>query len=578
MLDPEDNANLVRASELVEELVASGADRFSISPGSRSTPLALAISRNERAHATVHFDERGAAYFALGIARATRRPAVWVTTSGTAVANGFPAVIEADRDEVPMVCLTADRPPELRDVGANQTIDQVKIFGDAVRWFFDLPCPGEVPSGRLFRSVAGHAVYRAYAERGPVHLNVMFREPLSGEMPQNKASFQQGVPGCDYVDGATEVHPELVARIMPHLMSGKRGLVIAGHLETAGDGAAVRALAERLGWPLLPDIRSGLRLAERDAPVITYYDVLLVSPGFRELLSPEVVLSFGRRPLSKRLNLYLRDKRPEVFVQVHRGLRRSDPGLVVTQRVRGQPAGIARALAERLPVPRKPDSRLSSLVSFNRAAHDAVQTLVEKKEAELSEIGVVRHVLGNVPPEQVLFLGNSLPVRHADMFAPAGASGIRVFANRGASGIDGNIATAAGIAAGTGRPVTAIVGDLTALHDMSSLAYLQRSPLTLVVINNHGGGIFRRLEVQHQEDVFESFFVTPQEISIGGLASAFGIDYRKPNSIGQFREMYHRAASSEVATVIEVDTSQDATTSLHARMLAAILTLDQKAT
>ena len=333
-------ANRLWADLIVEELVRCGVDFFCVAPGSRSTPLVAALANNERARSLVHFDERGTAFAALGYARATGLPAAWITTSGTAVANGLPAVVEAATDGVPMVLLTADRPPELRQTGANQTIDQPDIFGDFVRWRFDLPAPSLDVDPASVLTTVDQAVYRAgRSPKGPVHLNLMFREPLipGPEEYETPAAGPErwraaAEPYTRYASAGPAVDGAEVDALWEKLRPVRRGLVVAGRLATRAQGEAVQRLAHALGWPLLPDVGSQIRLGG-DGRNAAFYDVLLAEGAFAGAHAPEAVIHFGGRALSKRLEGFVARHRPDPYVVVREHPFRLDPAHLVTHSV-----------------------------------------------------------------------------------------------------------------------------------------------------------------------------------------------------------------------------------------------------
>src|SRR5919112_1227578 len=333
-------ANRLWACLIVEELLRCGVDFFCVAPGSRSTPLVAALAANQKARTLIHFDERGTAFAALGYARATQRPAAWITTSGTAVANGLPAVVEASTDGVPMILLTADRPPELRQTGANQTVDQPDIFGDFVRWRFDLPAPSLDVDPASVLTTVDQAVYRAgRSPKGPVHLNLMFREPLipgphddpsPADTPERWRDTSE--PYTRYATTKPAVDGAEVEALWERLRPVERGLVVAGRLATHSQGEAVERLAHALGWPLLPDVGSQVRLG--GGPRNTaFYDLLLADGTFAGAHAPEAVLHFGGRALSKRLEGFVARHRPDPYVVVREHPFRLDPAHLVTHSV-----------------------------------------------------------------------------------------------------------------------------------------------------------------------------------------------------------------------------------------------------
>ncbi len=562
------NLNVLAAELLIEELLRSGVDCFCIAPGSRSAPLALAVARRAPAKAHVHFDERGAAFFALGHARATGHPAAVITTSGTAVANLLPAVVEASLDGVPLLLLTADRPPELRATGANQTIEQPGIFGCYARWQFDLPCPDEkIPFTSLLTTV-DQAVFRSrYPLPGPVHLNCMFREPLG---PQPVAFPRHAVleplaqwmnsaePFTRYTAPHATVAPDEAAALAKLLAQAERGLVVLGRLPGGKPTAALLPLLRALGWPVFADVQTGLRDA---AEVIAHADLLLLSPELQKKWRPDVVLHLGGGFVSRRVAEFLRESAPQHYVHVHPSPARLDPAHQVTQRIVADMDDFCAALAKRLP---KRGAR-TGLESWQRA--DAVAAgvleLQLKPAKNISEPAVARWLSAALPADHALLLGNSMPIRDMNMFA--GGSPQRIVANRGASGIDGLVATAAGFAAGSGRPVTALLGDLALLHDLNSLALLAagKQPVVLLVINNDGGGIFSFLPVAESGADFERFFGAPHGLTFAAAAQQFKLPYTAPTSLTELQAAYRTACASKRPALLEVRTDRRLNHSEH---------------
>ncbi len=565
---PADTAllNTLWATLLVEELVRQGVTFFSLAPGSRSTPLALAAARHPEADCNVHFDERGSLFLALGHARATGRPAAWITTSGTAVANGLPATVEADVDGVPLVLLTADRPAELRQTGANQTVDQVGLFGSRVRWFFDLPAPTSAIEPAFVLTTAAQAVARALdpAHPGPVHLNVPFREPLAlppgvplpGIPRALQAWDREGAPYTRY--HAAPPQPDVRA-LAGRLAGVERGLVVAGRLASAEAGRAARRLARHLGWPFLADPLSQAR-AEGDG-ACPHYDALLASEPFADAHRPDAVIVVGGLPVSKRLLTFLRAGRPHLWVEIADGPARLDPFHLVTDRV----VGLAGLDALRQAMPAAPSGAWTG--AWTEASDKTARVLAALDAPDaLSEPFVARALTRLTPPAEALFLASSMPVRDVDTFGAARATPLRTAANRGASGIDGTVASALGFARGAGTGATLLTGDLALLHDLNSLALCRASPQRLVVvcINNDGGGIFSFLPVAADApDVFERVFGTPHGLDFAHAAALFGLDYSAPATPTDFEKAYRDALARPGCSLIEVRTERTANAALH---------------
>ena len=574
-------ANRLWAYLIVEELLRCGVGFFCVAPGSRSTPLVAALAASEKARSLIHFDERGTAFAALGYARATGRPAAWITTSGTAVANGLPAVVEAATDGVPMVLLTADRPPELRQTGANQTIDQPDIFGDYVRWRFDLPAPDPDIDPAMVLTTVDQAAYRASrTPQGPVHLNLMFREPfLSGpedeDIPSGPASWVQGdEPYTRYAATKPAVDEMEIYRLWETLRPVKHGLVVAGRLTSRKQGEAVLRLAGTLGWPLLPDLGSQVRLGSEG--IAAHYDALVAGDSFAGSHVPEAVVHVGGRSLSKRLEQFLASSRPDPYVVVRENPFRLDPAHRVTHSVEANVLDFCTALvwaATEAPPAMNP----LWTAGWLEASEEVARHLEGIFSGEPNEPLVARLLSRNVPPDHGLVVASSMPVRDVDTYATTDGAPVPVAANRGASGIDGTVATAAGFARGLGRPVTLLIGDLALLHDLNSLAMLRDVHVIVVVLNNDGGGIFSFLPIARHEEFFEPYFGTPQGVGFEPAAKMFGLAYEHPGTMEEFVEAYGSACARGSSSLIEVKTDRKENVTLHRRLLEEVAALVDKA-
>jgi len=576
---------------IVEELIRNGVDQFVVCPGSRSTPLVQAIARNPRAQATVWIDERGAAFHALGLGRGGPSAAAVVTTSGTAVANLLPAAIEASLDGIPLLLLTADRPPELREVGANQSIRQMGLFADHVRWAFDLPAPSPAMPARALLTTVGHAVARAYVRPGgPVHLNCPFREPLAPhEAPWDPAWLDDIAPWLDGDRSRRETLPgrcdadysrkEFVARLRP----AKRGLIVLGSTAPLFDPHAVHLLAERLGWPLWSDVRASPRLgwhAEYDLP---HLDRLLSAEGAPQ---PDVILQFGGRLVSRRMQAVLDRGAADVHILVDPDPSRLDPGHVVTHRLIADIELLCLDLLEGTPekygvseewdLPREdaPDRPVSALLDLKAADTEieAATTAAVEAGEDLSEPWVVRWLSANIQSGAGIFFSNSMVIRDAQRYAVTGGPAIHADANRGASGIDGIVSTAAGYAQGMDWNTTLVIGDLALLHDVNALAMLRtlEKPLTIVVLNNGGGSIFSFLPIAGHEDVLTPLVNTPHGVTFSGVCSSFGVPYERVTDRTAFEKAWRYAIRSGVTSVIEVASSLRDNKAQHDRIEAAI--------
>lgn len=605
-----DGIQEVWATLLVEELVRHGVTTFYASPGSRSTPLILAAGRNPRADVHMHIDERGSAFMALGHARMMGHAAAWLTTSGTAVANGHPAVVEARLEGLPMILLTADRPPELRETSANQTIRQVGLFGADVVWSFDVPVPTRSIPASFVLTTAAEAVRRS--QEGPVHLNCMFREPLCsgtdgpapehGETgllaawkagsapwtelaPQHAASAQHAAARR----ALTDLTRLLAASQRPLLMLGRMPVPGRAPLPPSGDAASL-ANAAPPNWPVLADMASQYRSSDAETlgAVVACYDAILYDRERWPMLAPDLVLQLGRPPVSKRWQQFLEATRPQTVIVADSASGRIDPGHLVTHRWDVAPHALVAALAAHPPAGCQPPDQqwaarwqvLSRAASTHisdalSAAADAGTTVGAAagagtaREAEgLSEQACVRAAIAALqattvgaeeaePSASPLVLGNSMVVRHADTFAAVARAAPPVVVNRGASGIDGQVSTAIGAARAAGRRALLILGDVTLLHDLNALGAAR--DLTIVVINNDGGGIFSWLPVSAAEDVFTPLFAMPHGLGFKAAADLFGLLYEAPTTSNEVAQAVRRGMAADGGVLVEVRATRDAT-------------------
>ena len=561
--------NRIWSGLVIEELVRCGVTTLCISPGSRSAPLVIAAAENTRACTLIHTDERGAAFCAMGYAKATGRPAALICTSGTAVANYFPAVIEASQSAVPLLILSSDRPVELRDTRSPQTINQVNIFGDYLRWHFDLPAPDTAISPSFLLTTVDQAVYRAVSRpAGPVQINCQFREPLISDREKGYWDTylsvldpwqKTGRPFTTYAKSELIPSTEEVARIREIIGNSKNGVLIAGQLSVGTDKEAIIRLASELGWPLLADINSGIRFAcsasESAHNVVAHYDLYLRMEKFRKKFSPDLILHMGGMPVSKSLNQYVEESHAE-YVVVNAHPFRQDPMSRVTQRIETNPARFALQLSGRI------QKNPSGLTGIFCKAEEISRTVIRDSVQPLDDISewAVSHIIfESVAEDSGIFLSNSLPVREADAFAACSHKRLAIGCNRGANGIDGTIASAIGFSAGLNRPTTLLIGDLAVLHDINSLAFIKKIevPVTIVVLNNDGGGIFSFLPVAKLTEYFERYFVTPHGLKFKKAAELFRLPYESPESLSLFREVYQRAIDSKTSSIIEVHTERD---------------------
>jgi len=566
------NLNHAWSRLVIDELVRLGVSAFVLSPGSRSTPLTMAVANHPRAPHMMHFDERGAAFYALGRAKAAGKPAVLICTSGSAAANYWPAVVEASETGIPLVLLTADRPPELLGRGANQAIDQAHLFGNYARAYHAIPCPDTaVPAANLLTTVDAAYAAATAADAGPVHMNCPFREPLAPD-PDNTDLKQWLAPidaWCDSDDAFTmlertrvEFDSETERRLLEMAQHVEKGVLLLGELKHGFDREMARKLAGALGWPVITDYMSGLHTGVVLPHGVPYYDQLLLSDRFRKQFRPDFILHLGGRIISKRLQQHLKAVRP-TYLHVDGNPRPIDPNHQVTHRIVHEVGAFCAWLLPMVRGRNFPKWPVDAPALSRRVSEMLSQSL--PATGRLTEPAVA-HMLSKERPEgSLLFAGNSMPVRDLDMYAcEDGPAGIDM-GSRGASGIDGNLATAIGMSDELGLPGTAVVGDLTALHDLNSLALLRGigRAFVVVVINNDGGGIFHFLPIAKHQEKFEPYFGTPHGLHFGDAAEMFGLEYAAPRSLDSLRDEYNHAMEDGHPMLIEVRTNRSENTGAH---------------
>ncbi|MFZ9033509.1 MAG: 2-succinyl-5-enolpyruvyl-6-hydroxy-3-cyclohexene-1-carboxylic-acid synthase [Anaerohalosphaeraceae bacterium] len=574
------NLNSFWADLIIEELIRCGADHFCIAPGSRSTPLVVAAARNAKAQCVVCYDERVAGFYALGYAKAANKPAVVITTSGTAVANLLPAVTEAHSDYVPMLLLTADRPEELSDTGANQTLQQTEIFAGFLRWRHTLPCPSEAFPPEAVLTTIDQAVFRTRSLcGGPVHLNCRYREPLEPceqcvvENYTAKISnwSDSDVPFTSYQGPQVCPNEKALDEVVEVLGKKERGLLVIGALKTNFERKQVLDLAQKLNWPVYADITSGVRLTSEATSSIRYFDQQILSSEFNQAVRPDAVLHFGGRTTSKRLDQFLDASRPDHYIVVHASPDRYDRAHAVTMRIQAAPAKVARMISEKIGTHQK-TSYFDLMLKISKQA-DAVIDRRVKSDTQLSEPFVARHLSAIVPHDSCLFLSNSMPVRDMDLYGVNNRGSVFSTANRGVSGIDGIISTAIGITTARRSPTTIVIGDIAFLYDLNALAFLtdQALPISVVVINNQGGGIFDFLPISECQDVLEKFFVAKHDFQFSGVCDTFKLDYYKAREKDEFVQAYAKAAKKKTPAVIEVVTDRKTNLELRRSIKSEII-------
>ena len=574
-MDPT-NTNTALASAFVEELARGGLRHAVVSPGSRSTPLALALWRQSEIDVTVIVDERSAGFFALGAAQATGGPVAILCTSGTAAANYHPAVCEADESALPLLVLTADRPPELRGIGAGQTIDQLKLYGSAVRWFCEVGTHEADDEGLLhYRSVACRALAAAQGEirPGPVHLNLPWREPLSPDPVEGAvtATDPLALEGRDKrpLTAVTRVDVEpsafLLDEVAGHIGDAISGVIIAGRQVNPELREPLAHLARASGFPILAEPTSQMRCGPHDrSNVVSTYDLLLRDEHFASSVVPELVLRFGELPTSKPLRSWLKASgADQIVVDPNGGW--NEPTRQAAALLRADPTELAAGWAAKLEGEERPSPE--RWIEAERAAAGALSE-------ELADAGIaeptLHYALGLAHRDgDLVYTASSMSIRNQEAFLPNAETDALFLCNRGTNGIDGLISSGIGAAHATGRPTTIVTGDLGLLHDIGSLAALRdvSTPVRIVVVDNDGGGIFHFLpqaEALGAEE-FEALLGTPRGVDAAKAASLFGLPHLRLNSLSQLPDALDAGTG-----LIEIPVDRQANVDLHRRLTARV--------
>ena len=589
---------LLRA--FVDELARCGMRAACTSPGSRCAPLVLTLARERRLRCYSHIDERCAGFFAVGLAKASGLPVAVTCTSGTAAAELAPAAIEAFQARVPLLLLTADRPPELRENGAGQAIDQLKLFGDAAKWFFEVGTHDASPERlRWMRTLACRTYHTALEGRpGVVHLNFPLREPLviDGDLPEDPTARPGGRPyvrrpatvaaagrngplvaagaaGAGEVGEAGGVDDDPLASLRKLVTQAKRGVLVAGRHERPTPLGDAAAFCEAAGWPLLADPLSGAR---RGAAAIAHYDALMRHAAFAAGSVPDLVVRVGDLPVSKPLRTWLAGlgEIPQVALDPEGAWQ--DPASILTESLPLEPAGALAALAASRPAAADTDW-LARWRAADEQAAAAILGALDPHEG-LSEPAIAAELGTLLPAEATLFVASSMPVREIETFWPARDDPPRVLCNRGANGIDGIVSSAFGAAACGDGPVVLLIGDVALAHDIGGLLAARRLELklTIVLVDNDGGGIFDFLPIAHapmaaEQEIYTRHIATPTGLDFERAAALYGLAHERVESVGALRAALERALSPEAgSTIVRAPTDRARNVELHRRIWAGV--------
>lgn len=570
------NRNILWSETFVNELFLSGVKYACISPGSRNTPLTFAFANHKKIKSFVHIDERSCAFFALGLAKSSGTPAVIVSTSGTAAAEFYPAIIEAYQQRIPLIVCTADRPPELLDRGANQTINQINLYKNHIRWFIDAGLPEAIPEKiKFIKSAAKKSVYKSLVEsKGPVHLNFPFKKPFEPDaftdevekdlIDLSKSSFIENNFHAKKEKNISS--QKWFNEILNFLKKFEKGLIIAGpenydpHFHKN-----CKILAEKLGYPILADGASQLRFGKHNKEnILSNFEGILRSAPFSNNYQPEIILQFGRTVTSKALENYLK-KCNSIRFMINEFGDWFDPANKATAAIACKPFLFCEKMLEAInnKINRKSEWLKNFVCAESISAKIKRETIYKAKFPNESRI--IKEILDVIPENSNIMISNSMPIRDFDYFAYKTEKDIAVYNNRGASGIDGIISTALGVSAESKKTTVLLTGDLAFYYDLNGLLAAKKYslPLIVVLINNNGGGIFEVLPISKYKNIFKEYFITPHSLEFSNFVKAYNGKYKLIKNWGNFKNSFKQALTNKTFSVLEIKT--DASKSLNQR-------------
>lgn len=563
------NRNILWAKIFIDQLAALGVKYACISPGFRSTPLTYVLSKNRKIKSFINYDERSSAFFALGLARATKQPVIVVTTSGTAVAELYPAIIEAYQQRTPLIICTADRPPELIGTGANQTINQHNIFKNHIRWFRDLGMPSISETGFHHLQKIAIEAYRIslFEDRGPVHLNFPFRKPLEPTTSTDEVnSSLVKIKPLKYskykssIINNTSFLEKTISKISEEIINTEKGIILAGPMDNEPERIkAIKKLSALTKYPVFADGLSQMRFGVKktDKFISTNFNSILTSESFKLDHQPELMLQFGRTPTSSVIENFLAESGANRYL-INRYGDKFDPTRNAKAILNYEPAAFCDQLISSLKSKKFIRKKSDWLKDFNEAEAitESIKNRIIGNAIFPNEAAIITEIFQHVPPGSNIFIGNSLPVRDLDNFVSSLSKQLTVHFNRGASGIDGITSTALGISS-VKKPAILITGDLSFLHDLNALATAVKysTPITIFVINNNGGGIFETLPIADKSDKFREFFITPHNLKFSDISQAFGINYKQIRQRDDLQLFLQNVSNRKSPIVIEVKTN-----------------------
>ena len=578
------NRNNLWARIFIDQLAAFDVQYACISPGSRSTPLTFTLSKSRKIKSFVNIDERSSAFFALGLAKATGKPVIIVTTSGTAVAELHPAIIEAYQQRAPLIICTADRPSELIGMGANQTINQHNIFKNHIRWFRDLGLPSISETGlNHLQKIAIKAYHISLVEdKGPVHLNFPFRKPLepfSYTDDVNKRTLklrpQRNVKIKTTKAGTSNYSGKSLGRIIDEIIKHERGIIIVGPMEYDRDLInRIKNISSILKYPVIADGLSQLRfsVSKKDRNIISNYNSIIRSENFVHKHDPDIILQFGRTPTSSTIEDFLSQTNADRYVINHYG-DLFDPTRNAKSTLAIEPKSFCKSLISEFVSKKFKRPNSSWIKDFIKAEEisNKIRAKVIERSRFPSEPLIITDIFKSIPLGSNVFIGNSLPVRDLDNFLSNSSKRVTIHFNRGASGIDGVTSTALGLAVRK-KTTVLITGDLSFLHDLNALSIAVKFsiPITIVVINNNGGGIFEFLPIAQKINRFREFFIAPHNLELSGIVKSFGINYKLITSRSQLKSHLIKSLNKKSPSVLEIQTNAVKSAELRNKYFKAV--------
>ncbi|WP_409302316.1 2-succinyl-5-enolpyruvyl-6-hydroxy-3-cyclohexene-1-carboxylic-acid synthase [Peribacillus sp. SCS-155] len=555
-------------SSFVDELARQDIRHVVVSPGSRSTPIALLLSEHPDINVHINVDERSAAFFALGMAKALRSPVAILCTSGTATANYLPAIVEAFYSRVPLIVLTADRPHELRDVGAPQAIDQISLYGKHTKWFVEMALPENTNDMlRYARTVCARAVATSKKEpAGPVHLNFPLREPLVPNMEEarNYRNIPNERKSTTAIElGMMSIDEEQLSEIADEINESKKGIIVCGDLRNEDARKAIVSLSDKLAFPILADPLSQLRSGDNSQEtIIDTYDTFLRDQQVTQTLQPDLVIRFGSMPVSKALMQYLKKQVSTTHIVVDGGAGWRDPIGIASHMVYCEEAAFCKSIEDSLKKEEAKRDWLEYWKKINDGTKEALKSIQDEDNLDEGKLFVLLNDL--MPVGASLFVSNSMPIRDLDTFFFNNDKGIKIFANRGANGIDGVVSTALGVSTIQENTVL-VIGDLSFFHDMNGLlaAKLQKQNITILLVNNDGGGIFSFLPQSSEQEHFETLFGTPHGLDFEHAVALYEGKYKRVASWEDFAASFKQSFNITGLKVIEIQTNREINVKKH---------------